>query len=254
MLKSWLTKQNYHADTATSVEEAKQKVKNEAYDLILSDIRMPEADGFSFLSWVKKFDSDILVIMMTGYADIESAVESMKSGAVDYIAKPIEPEVLYKKIATALKNHENQKKAEQIREQLIRPPGEAYRKVFEKLDEAAQRDSHLLILGEHGTGKTSAAKYVYHKTGKFSAPFITLDFDPPMVNGSDGRGAYAQLLKEALEKAKGGLLLIKNMQKPDIGIQTVLMNALTTQAKDDNFIQIIITSSCRCPSQINGFV
>lgn len=123
MLKSWLTKKNYKVDTATSVGEAQQKVKNEAYDLILSDIRMPEADGFSFLSWIKRFDSDVLVIMMTSYADIETAVESMKSGAVDYIPKPIEAESLYQKIADALKNHENQKKAEQIREPLIKPEG-----------------------------------------------------------------------------------------------------------------------------------
>ena len=130
MLKSWLTKKNYKVDTATSVGEAQQKVKNEAYDLILSDIRMPEADGFSFLSWIKRFDSDVLVIMMTSYADIETAVESMKSGAVDYIPKPIEAESLYQKIADALKNHENQKKAEQIREPLIKPEGEIYMSIF----------------------------------------------------------------------------------------------------------------------------
>ena len=98
MLKSWLVKKDFGVETASSVKEAKQKVKEQPFDLILCDIRMPDADGFDFLSWVKKYDSDILVIMMTGYADIESAVESMKSGAVDYISKPIEPEQLFKKI------------------------------------------------------------------------------------------------------------------------------------------------------------
>ena len=66
MLKSWLVKRGFTVDTATNVTEAKQKVKLQLFDLILSDIRMPDADGFSFLSWVKKYDSGILVIMMTG--------------------------------------------------------------------------------------------------------------------------------------------------------------------------------------------
>lgn len=242
MLKSWLVKQNYNVDTATSVEEAKQKVKSEAYDLILSDIRMPEADGFSFLSWIQKFDSDILVIMMTGYADIETAVESMKSGAVDYIAKPIEEDSLYKKIADALKNHENQKKSEKIRESLIKPRGEAYVKIFSKLNEVIHNDSHLLVIGEHGTGKTSVAHYIYSRSGIDSKPLVTIDLEPQSLNLNGGRVTYEQLFLNALEKAKGGLLLIKNLQKTDINFQTLLIKALSTQKKDDDFIQIVLTT------------
>ncbi len=242
MLKSWLVKQNYNVDTATSVEEAKQKVKSEAYDLILSDIRMPEADGFSFLSWIQKFDSDILVIMMTGYADIETAVESMKSGAVDYIAKPIEEESLYKKIADALKSHENQKKSEKIRESLIKPRGEVYMNIFSKLNEVIHNDSHLLVIGEHGTGKTSVAHHIFNRSGIDSRPLITIDLEPQSVNVNGGRGTYEQFFLNALEKAKGGLLLIKNLQKTDINFQTLLIKALSTQKKDDDFIQIIITT------------
>lgn len=242
MLKSWLVRQNYSVDTATSVDEAKQKVKNEAYDLILSDIRMPEADGFSFLSWIKKFDSDILVIMMTGYADIETAVESMKSGAVDYIAKPIEAESLYKKIADALKNQENQKKSEQFREPLIKPKGDVYMKIFDKLNEVIQNDSHLLVIGEHGTGKTSVAHYIYSRSGIDFDPFITIDLDPQTLSWNGERTNFEQLFLQALEKAKGGLLLIKNLQKTDINLQTSLLKVLSTQKKDDDFVQIIITT------------
>ncbi len=242
MLKSWLTKKNYKVDTATSVGEAQQKVKNEAYDLILSDIRMPEADGFSFLSWIKRFDSDVLVIMMTSYADIETAVESMKSGAVDYIPKPIEAESLYQKIADALKNHENQKKAEQIREPLIKPEGEIYMSIFHKLNEVIHNDSHLLVIGGHGTGKTSVAHYIYSRSGVDSGPFVTIDLDPQTLNWNGDRGAYEQLFSDALEKAAGGLLLIKNLQKTDINLQSLLLKLLSTQKKDNNFVQIIITT------------
>ncbi|MDO5666068.1 MAG: response regulator, partial [Bacteroidia bacterium] len=242
MLKSWLIRQNYSVDTATSVEEAKQKVNNEAYDLILSDIRMPEADGFSFLSWIKKFDSDIQVIMMTSYADIESAVESMKSGAVDYIAKPIEAKSLYKKIADALKNQENQKKAEQSRIQIIKPDGEIYKKIFNKLNDVVHNDSHLLVIGGPGTGKSSVAKYIYSRYRTESAPFITIDLDSLMVSRNGEHGDYEQVFLQALEEAKGGLLLIKNLQKTDINLQTLLLKTLSAQAKDEDFVQIIITT------------
>lgn len=74
MLKSWLVKRDFNVEIATNVNIAKQMVKDQPFDLILSDIKMPDIDGFSFLSWVKKFDAEIRVIMMTGFADIESAV------------------------------------------------------------------------------------------------------------------------------------------------------------------------------------
>ena len=80
MLKSWLVKRDFSVETATSVDQAKQLVKENSFDLILSDIRMPGSDGFALLSWVRS-TIRILVIMMTGYADIETAVASMKSGA-----------------------------------------------------------------------------------------------------------------------------------------------------------------------------
>ncbi len=242
MLKSWLVKQHYQADTAISVQEAQQKVKNEAYDLILSDIRMPEADGFSFLSWIKKFDSDILVIMMTGYADIETAVESMKLGAVDYIAKPIEAEVLYKKIDDALKYQENQKITEQFRDPLIRPGGEIYTRVFDKLSEVVHDDSHLLVIGDKGTGKTSVAHYIYSRSRIDSGPFVTFDLDSQVLNRNGERRDYEELFLQALDKAKGGLLLVKNLQKTGINFQTLLLKALSSQKKDDNFVQIIITT------------
>ena len=109
MLKSWLIKNNYDVDTASSVSEAIKKVKDDAYDLILSDIVMPEVDGFSLLSWIQKYDSDIQVMMMTSFADIESAVEAMKMGAVDYIAKPIEAEMRFQKLDTAFRERKREK-------------------------------------------------------------------------------------------------------------------------------------------------
>src|SRR5690606_711983 len=130
----------------------KQKVKEQPFDLILCDIRMPDADGFDFLSWVKKYDSDILVIMMTGYADIESAVESMKSGAVDYISKPIEPEQLFKKIDEAFTLQERVLRQTRFSDDFIKFPGEEYSKLYKELEHTAENNQHRLIIGDPGTG------------------------------------------------------------------------------------------------------
>lgn len=242
MLKSWLVKKEYQADTATSVQEAQQKVRNEAYDLILSDIRMPDVDGFSFLSWIKKFDSAILVIMMTGYADIESAVESMKLGAADYIAKPIEAELLYKKIADAFKVQENQRFTEQFRDPLIWPPGECYDAISAKVNEVIHDESHLLVIGDNGTGKTSVARYIYSRGRIDSGPFVTIDLNPQSLTRNCEKGDHEIHFMQSLERAKGGLLLIQNLQKTGITIQTMLLRALSAQKKDEDFVQIIMTT------------
>lgn len=141
MLKSWLVKRGFNVEIATSVDQAKQLVKEHPFDLILSDIRMPGSDGFALLSWVQKYDSDILVIMMTGLADIETAVASMKSGAVDYISKPIDPELLFKKIDEAFITQENMKKNMPLSNEFVKPPGGDYKRLFKILDAPRRRIS-----------------------------------------------------------------------------------------------------------------
>ncbi|WP_019540460.1 sigma-54-dependent transcriptional regulator [Proteiniphilum acetatigenes] len=250
MLKSWLVKKGFSVETATNVLEAKQKVKEQPFDLILSDIRMPDADGFSFLSWVKKYDSDILVIMMTGYADIESAVESMKSGAVDYISKPIEPEQLFKKIDEAIILQERMLKQNRFSDDFIKFPGEEYEQLYKQLDHIIENNQHRLILGDRGTGKLSVVKYIYEKGTHLPKPLVILDNDKSadMVssyrkssNGSDGKSPLMQKFLEA----KGGLLYIRQIAYLDINQQDELLNILTRQKKDDDFTQVIMSSEMR---------
>ena len=247
MLKSWLRKKGFSVDTAASVKEAKQKVKEQPFDLILSDIRMPDADGFSFLSWVKKYDSDILVIMMTGYADIESAVESMKSGAVDYISKPIEPEQLFKKIDEAFIRQERMLKQTRFLDIFIKFPDEEYKKLYTQFDQAAENNQHRLIIGDPGTGKLSGARYIYEKGTHLSNPFVIFDDDKSAnrVNSyrtsSNGRDEKSPLMRKFRE-AKGGLLYIREIAYLDINQQDELLNILTRQKKGDDFIQVIMSS------------
>ena len=247
MLKSWLIKKGFSVETAASVKEAKQKVKEQPFDLILSDIRMPDADGFSFLSWVKKYDSDILVIMMTGYADIESAVESMKSGAVDYISKPIEPEQLFKKIDEAFTLQERVLKQNRFSDDFIKFPGEEYKQLYQQLDQTAENNQHRLIIGGRGTGKLSVVKYIYEKGTHLLKPFVILDNDKladtgnpyrTSSNGNDDKSLFMQKFHEA----KGGVLYIRQIAYLDIHQQNELLNILTRQKKDDDFTQVIMST------------
>ena len=102
MLTTWLGKKGFRAQSVSSVREAKQRMEGAFYDLVLSDLRLPDSDGIALLHWMKKQSITVPVILMTGYAEIQSAVLAMKSGAADYIAKPLNPEELLNKINESL--------------------------------------------------------------------------------------------------------------------------------------------------------
>lgn len=247
MLKSWLVKEGFTVETAPSASKAKQMVKEQPFDLILTDIRMPEADGLTFLSWVKKFDSDIIVIMITGYADIDSAVASMKSGAADYIPKPIAPEQLFNKIEEAFQTHDNRQKSSRFSNDFIKPPGIEYEQLFDQLDQIAEHNAHSLIIGDRGTGKVSAVKYIYEKGIHLSRPLVLLDTDQ-LVKARTSNTLHSDtdesdsMLKEKFIAARGGLLHIRKVDQLDLNYQNELLHILNRQVKDDAYTQVIMST------------
>ena len=247
MLKSWLVKKGYQAETASDVNSAKQLVRDQPYDLILVDIKMPDIDGLTFLSWVKKFDSEILVIMMTGYADIESAIASMKSGASDYISKPIEPEQLFQKIEEAFQTQLNRQRKDIRCNELIKPPGKQYAELLKYLDNVVETKSHLLILGNRGTGKSSVVRYLHDKGFDLSRPLVVIDIeqiesDRELRRHFTGSADDASLLMERFGEAHGGILHIRNVELLDLNQQNELLSILTRQCRDDDFVQVAISS------------
>ena len=241
MLKSWLVKNNYKVETASSAEEGKQMVKELPFNMILSDIRMPDIDGISFLNWVKKYDSDILVIMMTGYAEIESVVEAMKSGANDYISKPIDPEVLFSKIEEAFKVQENIKKNNQLANNFFLPPGKEYKQIFDLLNLTAENNDHLLIIGDRGTGKSSSVKFVFEKGIHKSKPLVILDAGEIVRTQYDNKENDSILIKK-FEVAKGSLFYICEIDQLNLFHQNELLSLLTKQSRDEGYTQIILSS------------
>lgn len=241
MLKSWLNKKSFNAETASNVEEAKQMVKDFPFDLILSDIMMPDIDGLSFLNWVKKYDSDIIVIMMTGYAEIESVVEAMKSGATDYISKPIDPEVLFSKIEEAFKVQDNINRNNQLPNNFLVPPVKEYQDILEQLNTIAENNNHLLVIGESGTGKSSTVQLIFEKGFHYSKPLVTLEASDIVASHYDHNEDESVLI-EQFNKAKGGLFYISQVHQLNLFFQNDLLAILTKQSRDENYTQVILSS------------
>ena len=102
MMKTWLGKKGFEVETASNVARARKQLEGRSFSLVLSDLRLPDTDGISLLKWMSDRNLRIPFIIMTGYADIQTAVQAMKNGASDYIAKPVNSEELLKKIGEAV--------------------------------------------------------------------------------------------------------------------------------------------------------
>src|SRR5574344_340327 len=113
MLNTWLSKKGFNVKSISSTGDARQAIEKENYDLLISDLRLPDGSGIDLLKWIHEKNKELPVIVMTSYADIQSAVQAMKLGASDYIAKPLNPEDLLSKINETIKVEESRHSSKQ---------------------------------------------------------------------------------------------------------------------------------------------
>ena len=192
MLKTWLTKKKFMVDSTSSIKDAEKKIKNSSPDIVLSDLRLPDGSGIDLLKRVKEFDKSIIVIMMTSYANIGTAVESIKLGAYDYVAKPLNPDELYSKILAAQEQNENMpagtnaaspsktsKKTNAGRskgeETYVAGHSPLYKQLYEYVDLVAPTKMSVFILGASGVGKEHIAKRIHEKSERAKYPFVAID-------------------------------------------------------------------------------
>jgi two-component system response regulator HydG len=181
MLKTWFSKQGFQVETAINVADAKKNIQTQKPNLIISDLRLPDGSGLDLIKWVKEFYPDIVLIVMTSYADISTAVECIRSGAYDYVAKPLNPEEILKKI----RSFEN---LEKINNPSFLSPNNAnrhtnfiqgnsleYRKVYEYVDLVAPTNLSVFIKGDSGVGKEHIARLIHEKSLRATGPFIPVD-------------------------------------------------------------------------------
>lgn len=183
MLKAVLSAEGYEVVNAVDGAEAVTEVEKRFFDLILMDIRMQKTGGIEALRAIKEISPGIPIIMMTAYASVETAVAALKSGAFDYLTKPLDIEELKIMIAHALQHHRLEQENLQLREQLddrfdfsnIIGSSTSMKKVFETVALVAPSEATVLICGESGTGKELVANAIHLNSPRGGRPFVKVN-------------------------------------------------------------------------------
>ena len=183
MLRLTLERQGHAVVEARDQPEAVKQLQQTQPSLVLSDLRLPDGDGFGVLRASKEFDPDVPVIVMTAYGSIEDAVAAMKEGAMDFLAKPVDPDHLVLLVTRALETRRIVTENLLMKEELAVRRGApqlvgddaSLRKVFTGLQRAATTDTTVLIEGESGTGKELFARSLHALSGRADQPFVAIN-------------------------------------------------------------------------------
>ncbi len=179
----WFRKSGHRVETAASGAEALEKLEQICFDLVLVDIKMPGMNGIELLEWVKSDYPDTIVIIITAYGSIESAVAAMKLGAADYLLKPFKPDQLslvMEKVTQQKKmsveyNYMKERLEKFTRFDNIIGQSSAMEKIFGLIEEMAGTDASVLLTGETGTGKELIAKAIHAKSRRANFPYIAIN-------------------------------------------------------------------------------
>ncbi|HEU19166.1 MAG TPA: sigma-54-dependent Fis family transcriptional regulator, partial [Deltaproteobacteria bacterium] len=243
-LKVALEEDGYNVYAAETGTEGITVAGAENIDLVLLDIKLPDIQGLDVLTKLKNLDSDLVVIMMTGYGTIESAVTAMKSGAFDYISKPFKARDVATLIKLALETRNLKRDVKRFIDKDRRFYGldkivgqsEAINHTVEMVKKIAQIDSStVLIEGESGTGKELVAKAIHLGSTRCDRPFVEINCAaiPPSLLESElfgyEKGAFTDARKTKkglIEQANGGSLFLDEIGDMDGGMQAKILNVL----------------------------
>ena len=254
MLQTWLGKKGFEVSTVSSIARAQKHIEGQTVDLILSDLRLPDHDGIDLLKWMNEKEMNIPLIIMTGYADIQSAVQAMKLGARDYIAKPVNPGELLIKISETLESEEspvvssatkssskkntvsssNKTKDENLHSYL-EGESDAAKQLYNYVGLVAPTTMSVLINGSSGTGKEYVAHRIHQLSKRSDKPFIAVDCGsiPKELAASEFfghvKGSFTGALADktgAFIAANGGTIFLDEIGNLSYEVQIQLLRAL----------------------------
>ncbi|AOY74807.1 sigma-54-dependent transcriptional regulator [Clostridium formicaceticum] len=241
-IKKALQKEAYKICEAANGLEAIEKFQEEIPDLILMDLKMPKMEGMEALTKIKEMRETTPVIMITAHGTMESAVEAMKLGALDYISKPFDIEELKITIAKALKVGELQEEVSYLREELEKNTGKTIignsaeiQEILKIVDKVANTNATVLILGESGTGKEVIANAIHYSSNRNKKPYVKVNCGAIPENLIESelfgyeKGAFTGAVARKIgkfEKADGGTVFLDEIGELDLSMQVKLLRVL----------------------------
>lgn len=242
----WFEMENFIVDTAEDGETALKKYSKEKYDIFLVDMKMPGMSGLDLLKEIKSIDQDVIVIMITAYSSVQTAITSLKNGAYDYITKPVDPDELAHLVRNALEKRALQFENKQLKEnidEMIKPDnlvGESFqmKKIYELVHSVAKTNTTVLIRGESGTGKELIAKAIHINSNRKYSPIITINcgalsetlLESELFGHEKGSFTGAQFKRKGkFEMADGGTIFLDEIGSISLRMQVELLRVLETK-------------------------
>ncbi len=245
ILKNALTERGYEVDLAHDGREANILLKKNRYAVALLDIRMPGMDGLELLDQLRKEAAPPAVIMMTAQDTMKNAIDSMKKGAFDYLAKPFDIDEIERIVDKACKTHELEVQVETLKEEVreiysggprtLIGESRPIREIFKMIGKLAVRDVTVLIFGESGTGKELIARAIHHESRRVTHPFVAVniaaiprDLLESELFGSM-KGSFTGATEDRtgyFERAQGGTLFLDEIGEMPLTLQSKLLRVL----------------------------
>ncbi|MDY8135033.1 sigma-54 dependent transcriptional regulator [Aquimarina sp. 2201CG5-10] len=247
MLKTFLEKKDYEVFTAFSGNEAILQIEDNTFDIVLTDVRLPDRDGITLLEEIHNKNPNTAVIIMTGYAEINMAVNAIKQGAFDYVSKPFNPDTILQTIEKALLTDS---KVEKIKETKVSKPlkvieksensfvkgiSDASKKLNEYVALVAPTRMSVLVIGDSGTGKEYVASSIHKASKRSDKPFVAVDCGaiPKEIASSEFfghiKGSFTGAVNDKVghfEAANGGTLFLDEIGNLSYELQVQLLRAL----------------------------
>jgi len=245
-LYHWFEDEDYLVDTAEDGETALKKYEKDKFDLLLVDMKMPGMSGLDLLSKIKAIDKEAMVILITAFASVPTAITALKTGAYDYVTKPVDPDELAHLVKKALEQRalkiENIQLKENI-DEIIKPDnliGESFqmKKIYELVHSVARTDTTVIIRGDSGTGKELVAKAIHINSSRKYFPIITVNcgalteslLESELFGHEKGSFTGAQFKRKGkFEMADRGTIFLDEIGSISLKMQIELLRVIETK-------------------------
>lgn len=239
-MKDILEFENHKITLAENGKKGFETANSEQFDLIFSDIKMPEMDGIEFLDKMLEVGNESPVVMISGHGSIDTAVDCIKKGAFDFIEKPIDLNRLLVTVKNALERGDLVSETKKLKKKVAKKnqmigKSAAIEKVRAMIDKVAPTDARVLITGANGTGKEVVARLIYEQSNRAGAPYVEVNCAaiPSELIESElfghEKGSFTSAIKQRIgkfEQADGGTLFLDEIGDMSLSAQTKVLRAL----------------------------